>query len=161
MADDWLPSPGTVKRRQTIRGFISNKKQMSTNGGNRFALSTGQANEQPESNPDVYAASCKCLARGRDRGRDHSLEGGRQRPALTRGETSRRFVRNHVRKVGVSLVHLAQALTVVPLLAATCASARAVIADCKTGTDRDHEVGRLDGSVEDINTFIAQSCSDS
>jgi hypothetical protein len=153
MADDWLPSPGTVKRRQTIRGFISNKKQMSTNGGNRFALSTGQANEQPESNPDVYAASCKCLARGRDRGRDHSLEGGRQRPALTRGETSRRFVRNHVRKVGVSLVHLAQALIVV--------KARAVIAACKTGTDRDHEVGRLDGSVEDINTFIAQSCSDS
>jgi hypothetical protein len=62
-------------------------------------------------------------------------------------------VRNHVRKVGVSLVHLAQALIVV--------KARAVIAACKTGTDRDHEVGRLDGSVEDINTFIAQSCSDS
>jgi hypothetical protein len=39
--------------------------------------------------------------------------------------------------------------------------ARAVIAACKTGIDRDHEVGRLDGSVEDINTFIAQSCSDS
>jgi hypothetical protein len=36
--------------------------------------------------------------------------------------------------------------------------ARAVIAACKTGTDRDQEVGRLDGSVEDINTFIAQSC---
>ena len=36
--------------------------------------------------------------------------------------------------------------------------ARAVIAACKTGVDRDQEVGRLDGNVEDINTFIAQSC---
>jgi len=36
--------------------------------------------------------------------------------------------------------------------------ARAVIAACKTGLDRDQEVGRLDGNVEDINTFIAQSC---
>ena len=36
--------------------------------------------------------------------------------------------------------------------------ARAVIAACKTGADRDHEVGRLDGNVEDINTFIAQGC---
>jgi hypothetical protein len=39
--------------------------------------------------------------------------------------------------------------------------ARAVVAACKTGADRDHEVGRLDGSVEDINTIIAQSCSGS
>jgi hypothetical protein len=37
--------------------------------------------------------------------------------------------------------------------------ARAVIVACRTGADRDQEVGRLDGSVEDINTFIAQSCS--
>jgi hypothetical protein len=39
--------------------------------------------------------------------------------------------------------------------------ARAVVAACKTGADRDQEVGRLDGSVEDINTIIAQRCSDS
>jgi hypothetical protein len=39
--------------------------------------------------------------------------------------------------------------------------ARAVVAACKTGVDRDQEVGRLDGSVEDINTFIAQSCGGS
>jgi len=39
--------------------------------------------------------------------------------------------------------------------------ARAVIAACKTGADREQEVGRLDGSVEDINTFIAQSCGGS
>jgi hypothetical protein len=39
--------------------------------------------------------------------------------------------------------------------------ARAVVAACKTGVDRDQEIGRLDGSVEDINTFIAQSCGGS
>lgn len=35
------------------------------------------------------------------------------------------------------------------------------IAACKTGTDRGHEGGRLNRSVEDIDTFVAQSCSDS
>jgi hypothetical protein len=30
---------------------------------------------------------------------------------------------------------------------------RAVIAACKTRADRDQEVGRLDGNVEDINTL--------
>jgi hypothetical protein len=39
--------------------------------------------------------------------------------------------------------------------------ARAMIAACKTGADRDQEVGRLDGNVEDLNTFIAQSCGGS
>src|SRR5262245_23442862 len=43
----------------------------------------------------------------------------------------------------------------------TLVRARAVMAACKTGADRDQEVGRLDGSVEDINTIIAHSCSDS
>jgi hypothetical protein len=36
--------------------------------------------------------------------------------------------------------------------------ARAIVAACKTGSDRDQEVTRLDGTVEDINGFIAQSC---
>jgi hypothetical protein len=36
--------------------------------------------------------------------------------------------------------------------------ARAVFASCKTGADRDSEVGRLDGTIEDINGAIAESC---
>jgi len=36
--------------------------------------------------------------------------------------------------------------------------ARAVVANCKTGSDRDSEVGRLDGTIEDINGVIAESC---
>jgi hypothetical protein len=37
--------------------------------------------------------------------------------------------------------------------------ARAVVASCKTGPDRDSEVGRLDGTIEDINGAIAESCA--
>jgi hypothetical protein len=37
--------------------------------------------------------------------------------------------------------------------------ARAVFANCKTGPDRDTDVGRLDGTIEDINGAIAESCS--
>lgn len=36
--------------------------------------------------------------------------------------------------------------------------ARAVVAACRTGKERDAEVGRLDGRVEDINGAIAQTC---
>jgi hypothetical protein len=36
--------------------------------------------------------------------------------------------------------------------------ARAVFANCKTGADRDSEVDRLDGTIEDINGGIAESC---
>ena len=37
--------------------------------------------------------------------------------------------------------------------------ARAVYANCKTGPDRDADVGRLDDTIEDINGAIAESCS--
>jgi hypothetical protein len=37
--------------------------------------------------------------------------------------------------------------------------ARAVVANCKTGPDRDTEVDRLDGTIEDINGVIAESCA--
>ena len=37
--------------------------------------------------------------------------------------------------------------------------ARAVFASCKTGPDRDADVGRLDGTIEDINGVIAESCT--
>jgi hypothetical protein len=37
--------------------------------------------------------------------------------------------------------------------------ARAVFANCKTGADRDVEVDRLDGTIEDINGVIAESCA--
>ena len=37
--------------------------------------------------------------------------------------------------------------------------ARAVFASCKTGPDRDSEVDRLDGTIEDINGAIAESCA--
>ena len=37
--------------------------------------------------------------------------------------------------------------------------ARAVFANCKTGTDRDTEVDRLDGTIENINGAIAESCA--
>jgi hypothetical protein len=37
--------------------------------------------------------------------------------------------------------------------------ARAVFANCKTGPDRDADVGRLDGTIEDINGVIAETCS--
>jgi hypothetical protein len=36
--------------------------------------------------------------------------------------------------------------------------ARAVFANCKTGAERDTEVDRLDGTIEDINGAIAESC---
>jgi hypothetical protein len=36
--------------------------------------------------------------------------------------------------------------------------ARAVFANCKTGADRDADIGRLDGTIEDINGAIAESC---
>jgi hypothetical protein len=36
--------------------------------------------------------------------------------------------------------------------------ARAVVAACRTGKDRDQEIGRLDGRVDDINGAIAQAC---
>jgi hypothetical protein len=36
--------------------------------------------------------------------------------------------------------------------------ARAIFANCKTGEDRDSEIGRLDGTIEDINGAIAESC---
>jgi hypothetical protein len=36
--------------------------------------------------------------------------------------------------------------------------ARAAVAACMTGSDRENEIGRLDGAVEDINGAIAQSC---
>jgi hypothetical protein len=36
--------------------------------------------------------------------------------------------------------------------------ARAIFANCKTGDDRDSEIGRLDGTIEDINGVIAESC---
>jgi len=37
--------------------------------------------------------------------------------------------------------------------------ARAIIAVCKTGPDRERELGRLDADVEHINEAIAASCS--
>src|SRR5262245_24892052 len=37
--------------------------------------------------------------------------------------------------------------------------ARAVFANCKTGPDREADVGRLDGTIEDINGAIAQTCT--
>ena len=37
--------------------------------------------------------------------------------------------------------------------------ARAVFANCKTGADRESEVDRLDGTIEDINGVIAESCA--
>jgi len=37
--------------------------------------------------------------------------------------------------------------------------ARAVFASCKTGPDRDSEVDRLDGTIENINGAIAESCA--
>ena len=37
--------------------------------------------------------------------------------------------------------------------------ARAIFANCKTGDDRDSEIGRLDGTIEDINGAIAESCA--
>jgi uncharacterized low-complexity protein len=40
------------------------------------------------------------------------------------------------------------------------AKARAVIALCKAGSERDQELGRLDGTVEDINGTIAARCGD-
>jgi len=37
--------------------------------------------------------------------------------------------------------------------------ARAIIAVCRTGPDRERELGRLDADVEHINEAIAASCS--
>jgi hypothetical protein len=37
--------------------------------------------------------------------------------------------------------------------------ARDVFANCKTGSDRDADIGRLDGTIEDINGVIAASCA--
>ena len=37
--------------------------------------------------------------------------------------------------------------------------ARAALASCKSGQDRDAEVERLDGTIEDINGAIAATCA--
>jgi hypothetical protein len=37
--------------------------------------------------------------------------------------------------------------------------ARAIFANCTTGEDRNSEIGRLDGAIEDINGAIAESCT--
>ena len=37
--------------------------------------------------------------------------------------------------------------------------ARDVFANCKTGPDREADVGRLDGTIEDLNGGIAASCA--
>ena len=37
--------------------------------------------------------------------------------------------------------------------------ARDVFANCKTGPDREADVGRLDGTIEDLNGGIAASCT--
>jgi hypothetical protein len=37
--------------------------------------------------------------------------------------------------------------------------ARAAVAACKTGSDLDQEVVRLDGAVEDVNSAIAANCA--
>jgi hypothetical protein len=37
--------------------------------------------------------------------------------------------------------------------------ARAVFASCKTGQDRDEEIVRLDGTIDDLNGGIAESCA--
>jgi hypothetical protein len=36
--------------------------------------------------------------------------------------------------------------------------ARELAAKCKTGTERDQELGRIDLAVENVNGAIAQSC---
>jgi hypothetical protein len=36
--------------------------------------------------------------------------------------------------------------------------ARNVFATCKTGPDREQDIGRLDGTIEDINGGIAEAC---
>jgi len=41
----------------------------------------------------------------------------------------------------------------------TVVKARNVFATCKTGPDRDQDVVRLDGTIEDLNGGIAESCS--
>jgi hypothetical protein len=41
----------------------------------------------------------------------------------------------------------------------TVVRARNVVATCKTGPDRDADVGRLDGTIEDLNGGIAESCT--
>jgi len=37
--------------------------------------------------------------------------------------------------------------------------ARAVVASCKTGSDRNEEVDLLDGTIEDLNGAIAENCA--
>ena len=37
--------------------------------------------------------------------------------------------------------------------------ARAIFANCMTGEDRNSEIGRLDGAIEDINGAIAENCT--
>jgi hypothetical protein len=36
--------------------------------------------------------------------------------------------------------------------------ARAVTAQCKSGSERERDLGKLDGAVEDINGLIAARC---
>lgn len=43
----------------------------------------------------------------------------------------------------------------------TAVRARAVVSACKTGPEREQAVTRFDGTVEDINGAIAQSCTGS
>lgn len=69
------------------------------------------------------------------------------------------FAKVSLQQARVKAAHGAQACTATKLYFLEVVKARAVTALCKSGPERDHELGRLDADVENINNAIAASCS--
>jgi hypothetical protein len=62
-----------------------------------------------------------------------------------------------VKRLGAA--HGAEACSATRLYFLEVVKARAVTALCKSGTERDRDLGRLDADVDAINSAIAASCS--
>ncbi len=69
------------------------------------------------------------------------------------------FAKVSSQQARVKAAHGAQACTATKLYFLEVVKARAVTALCKSGPERERELGRLDADVESINSAIAASCS--
>lgn len=69
------------------------------------------------------------------------------------------FAKVSSQQARVKVAHGAQACTATKLYFLEVVKARAVTALCKSGPERERELGRLDADVESINSAIAASCS--
>lgn len=69
------------------------------------------------------------------------------------------FANVSLQQARVKAAHGAEACTATRLYFLEVVKARAVTALCKSGPERERELGRLDADVENINNAIAARCS--